>query len=116
MGTPGRRTTRRWPFCLGLLAVLLQLAAAAVPMPVMAGGAPAWLTGSVCRSDGAPAVPDHPMCPVCFVLSQAAGAVPPAVVTVAAPPIAAPAPVHDSQIPVPDPAHALPARGPPAVA
>jgi hypothetical protein len=119
MGTPGRRTARRWPLCLGLLAVLLQLAAAVVPMPAMAGtgGAPAWLTGSVCRSDGAPAVPDHPVCPVCFVLAQAAGAVPPSVVTVAAPPVAAPpAPVRDSQIPVPGPSRELPARGPPAAA
>lgn len=114
MRVPGRKTTRRWPCCLSLLAVLLQLAAVAVPMPAMAGN-PAWLAWSVCRSDGAPAVPDHPVCPVCFVLAQAAGAVPPSVVTVAAPPVAAtPASVRDSGNPASGPAWALPARGPPA--
>jgi hypothetical protein len=117
MRIPGRKSTRRWPFYLGLLAFLLQLAAVAVPMPAMAGGAPAWLAGSVCRSDDAPAIPDHPVCPVCFVLSQAAGAVPPSIVTVAPPPVAAaPAPVRDSGNPASGPAWTLPARGPPAAA
>lgn len=117
MRVPRRKSTRRWPFHLGLLAVLLQLAAVAVPMPAMADGAPAWLAGSVCRSDDAPAFPDRPVCPVCFVLAQAAGAVPSAIVTVAAPPIAAiPVPLRDSENPASGPVRALPARGPPAAA
>jgi hypothetical protein len=85
-------------------------------MPAMAG-TPAWLTASVCRSDDAPAFPEHPVCPVCFVLAQAAGAVPPAAVAVAAPPVAAsPAPVRGSGNPAAGMARALSARGPPDAA
>lgn len=113
----GRKATRRWPFSLGLLAVLLQLAAVAVPMPAMADGAPTWLAGSLCRGDGTPASSDHPVCPVCFVLSQAAGAVPPAVATFAAPPvIAPPAPFRDSLRPASAPSWVPRPRGPPVVA
>jgi len=117
MGIAGRKSTRRWAFCLGLLAILLQLAAVGVPMPAMADGAPDWLAGSLCRGDFTPAEPNHPVCPVCFVLSQAAGAAPPAVATLAAPHVPAPpAPSRDSLRLSSAPSGVPQPRGPPVPA
>jgi hypothetical protein len=76
-----RRSARGWGLWLGLLALAIQLAAVSLPMPARAG-MPVWLAGSLCQgapADGReqPAPPSHLICPVCFVLSAAASAVPP---------------------------------------
>ncbi len=86
------RSVRHWGLRFSLLALLVQGAATALPMPASAGmtGLPAWLTASLCQSAPADAPGDHPVrpshliCPVCFVLSAAAGAVPPQSPSIAA--------------------------------
>jgi hypothetical protein len=85
---------RRWTSRLGLLALLIQLVAATAPMPSFAGtdGLPVWLTSSMCRSapvdtpDDRPSTPGHSICPVCFVLSAAAAAIPPQPSDIVTPP------------------------------
>jgi hypothetical protein len=90
-----------------LLALLVQCAAAALPMPAAAGatGLPGWLESSLCQGSGpeapahAPATPTHLICPVCFVLSAAGSAVPPQPPAFAEPrpqPLASPA-IPDAQ-------------------
>ena len=96
------RSAKSWGLRLSLLALLVQAAAAAVPMPASAGmpGAPAWLAASLCQSAPADAPgdrrapPSHLICPICFVLSAAVSAVPPqppAIVAFDPPPAAPPA-------------------------
>ena len=80
-----RRQRAGWGFRLALFALLVQCAAAALPMPAAAGvtGLPGWLESSLCQGSGpeapahAPATPMHLICPVCFVQSAAGSAVPP---------------------------------------
>ena len=117
MAFPGRHSRRRWALWLGSLALLIQLAAGALPMPAAAGtSVPAWLAGSLCRgSDGTPLVPDHPVCPVCFVLAQAGAAVPPTIRVITPPPVATVAGEPRDSILIGMAAERrLPVRGPPA--
>lgn len=102
-----RRRRAGWGFRLALFALLVQCAAAALPMPASAGaaGLPGWLDSSLCRGSGpeapaqVPATPMHLICPVCFVQSAAGSAVPPQPPAFAEPrpqPLASPA-IPDAQ-------------------
>lgn len=120
-----QRPLTRWGLRFGLLALLIQLLAVVLPMPVSATtpGMPAWLAASLCRTAPAdipgerPVQPGHIVCPVCFVLSAAAAAVPPQPPAVRAPapqPSLAPALPRALGLP-PQPAGATPlSRAPPA--
>jgi len=112
-----------WGVRAGLLALALQTLAGAVPMPSAAAGSvaviadgPAWIGESVCRANGDTPTAAHPVCPVCFVLCQAAG-LPPAHAAVALPvtPGQASVPADDSAAPPAAPGP-NPARGPPGLA
>lgn len=123
------RTGRCWGLRLALLALLIQLAATAVPMPVLAGtpdstGLPAWLANSLCQGapaeapDGGQSRPGHLICPVCFVLAAASGAVPPLPASVAIPasrPLAAPAMPRARELPPQFAGSATLSRAPPSV-
>ena len=121
------RTSERlqiWGARAALLALALQLLAGAVPMPAAATGSaavaiadgPAWIGHSVCRAgEDTPAAAD-PVCPVCFVLCQAAG-LPPAPAAVALPvaPVRTSVPADDSAAPRAS-LGPCPSRGPPCLA
>lgn len=115
---------RRWGTWLGLVALLLQLLAGAVPMP--AGGIgqislasldiPAWVGASVCRAGDDGSSPADPVCPICFVLCHSAGLPPQAISGVAHSAGAeADLPAGD-HVAVPASVRILPARGPPGLA
>jgi hypothetical protein len=113
---------QRWGARLGLLAIVLQLLAGAVPMPagglrsVSPAGPDVAAGASICHAgDEAPVTAD-PVCPVCFVLCHSAGPLPPEVSGVALSVVpAADLPPGDHAA-VAASVRILPARGPPALA